>query len=222
LPALRTRTTDLRLMSQHDGSRQLRFGTTISNAGPGELVVAANRATSDSSWEVSQQVVAADGAVVGSFPMNVQPVWAGDGHNHWHLPDIADYRLVRSSDGAVVGANHKIGFCLFDKLVDARAQTPSRREFPDDMVCAHGDPAATKIRMGLSVGYCDIYWWATPGQSVDITGLPDGDYRLEGKADGANALHQTEPADDVDRVDFRLTGNATAAGQITEPATKSG
>jgi hypothetical protein len=135
----------------------------------------------------------------------LEPVWAGDGHNHWHVPDMARYRLVRLDDGTVVGANHKIGFCFFDNAFSQNLpDTPPYPEFPDDRGCAHGNRNATRIRMGLSVGFADVYRWRLPGQSIDITGLLAGRYRLEGKANGADALHESDTTNDLEWVDFEL------------------
>ena len=197
--------TDLRVITLRNGEEQLRFTSAVVNVGRGPLVVAGRRAAPGQPWEVVQQIMGADGDVVREFPVRVQPVWGGDGHNHWHVPAVARYRLLRLDDGTEVGTNHKIGFCFFDNdFYLSLPRTPPYPEFPDDTGCAHGDRSARRIRMGLSVGFADVYRWRMPGQSIDITGLPAGRYRLEGKANGDDELVESDPTNNVEWVDFQL------------------
>ncbi|HEX3825993.1 MAG TPA: lysyl oxidase family protein [Sporichthyaceae bacterium] len=219
-------TADLRVITSRDGHEQLRFTSTMVNLGQGPLVVAARRSAPGAPWEVVQQILAPDGYPEREIPLRLQPVWGGDGHNHWHVPDVARYRLLRLDDGEEVGANHKIGFCFFDNaFYRDLPQTPRGPGFPDDTGCAHGDRRATSFRMGLSVGFADVYRWRIPGQSIDITGLPPGRYRLEGKANGDDALHESDTTDHLDWVDFQLIRHSRAAklqiigrGATPEPA----
>jgi hypothetical protein len=198
-------TMDLKVITLRDGRQQLRFTSAVVNLGQGPLVVAGRRPAPGQPWEVVQQFIGPDGSVEREIPVNVQPVWGGDGHNHWHVPDVARYRLLRLDDGGVVARNHKIGFCFYDnKVFRSLPETPQYPGFPDDTGCAHGDPEATSFRMGLSVGFADIYRWRVPGQSIDITGLPGGRYRLEGRANGDDALYQTAGTNHLGWVDFRL------------------
>jgi hypothetical protein len=199
-------TKDLRIVTGRDGRELLRFTSSVINLGQGPLVVAAQRSAPGAAWEVVQQIVAPDGYVEREIPLALQPVWGGDGHNHWHVPDVARYSLLRLDDGEQVGANHKIGFCFFDNgFYRDLPQTPQEPGFPNDTGCAHGNRSATHFRMGLSVGFADVYRWRTPGQSIEVTGLPVGRYRLEGRANGDDALHESDTTNNLDWVDFELT-----------------
>jgi hypothetical protein len=219
-------TSDLRVITTRGGRDQLRFTSTLVNLGGGPLVVSAQRPTTESPWTVSQVIVAPDGTVEREVPMGLQPMWGGDGHNHWHVPDMARYRLLRLDDGQEVGANHKIGFCFFDNaFFRPLPQTPAEPEFPDDRGCAHGDRAATHFRMGLSVGFADVYRWRIPGQAIDISELPAGRYRLEGTANAQNALAESDTTNDVEWVDFQLlrgyrgaTAHVLDSGWTPQPA----
>ena len=46
--------------------------------------------------------------------------------------------------------------------------------------------------MGLSAGWQDPYTWALPDQRLDITGLPDGRYRLVATADPNNWFREVD------------------------------
>ncbi len=54
--------------------------------------------------------------------------------------------------------------------------------------------------MGMSVGWSDPYFWQLEDQSVDITGFPDGRYRLTAVADPDGWLMESDE-----------TNNATTA-----------
>jgi len=204
-------TRDLRVIASR-GHEQLRFTSTVVNIGQGPLVVNAQRSAPGRPWEVVQQILGADGSVKRRIPLRVDPIWGGDGHNHWHVPGVARYRLLRLDDGKVVAANHKIGFCFFDNtFYHSLPQTPRHRGFPNDAGCAHGRRSATSLRMGLSVGFGDVYRWRLPGQSIDITGLPTGRYRLEGKANGDELLYESDATNNLDWVDLQLIRGHRAA-----------
>jgi hypothetical protein len=77
-------------------------------------------------------------------------------HGHAHYEGYGDYRLYDSA-GFVVPAGHKNGYCVMD-------------------LCGTGQ--YTCGNMGISAGCFDAYGAGTQCQWVDITNVPDGDYRL--------------------------------------------
>jgi hypothetical protein len=77
-------------------------------------------------------------------------------HGHTHYNAYGDYRLY-DMDGNVIPAGHKNGFCVMD-------------------LCGAGQYNCGD--MGISAGCYDIYGAGTGCQWVDLTGIPDGDYRL--------------------------------------------
>jgi hypothetical protein len=82
---------------------------------------------------------------------------------------------------AVVREGSKIGFCFYDNT----NYGSSELEYYLD--CENGNPDALRVTMGLSRGWGDTYPWGLVGQYLDITGLPDGRYRLRVTADGNSA-----------------------------------
>ncbi|MFM9028831.1 MAG: lysyl oxidase family protein [Bacteroidota bacterium] len=77
-------------------------------------------------------------------------------HGHAHYEGYGDYRLYDTA-GFVVPAGHKNGYCVMD-------------------LCGTGQ--YTCGNMGISAGCYDVYGVGTQCQWVDITDVPDGDYRL--------------------------------------------
>lgn len=87
-------------------------------------------------------------------------------HMHYHLLGYASYELVDAS-GNTIASGHKQAFCLLD----------SEKYVTDD-------PSVSDTNMywcgyqGIQRGWSDVYTAALPCQHVDITGVPDGDYKL--------------------------------------------
>lgn len=77
-------------------------------------------------------------------------------HGHAHYEGYGDYRLYDAA-GHLVPAGHKNGFCVMD-------------------LCGFGQYNCGM--MGISAGCYDEYGAGTQCQWIDITDVPDGDYRL--------------------------------------------
>jgi hypothetical protein len=106
-------------------------------------------------------------------------------HHHWHFTDFASYKLRRASDGAVVAASTKVSFCLFDGLQPFPDLPGSAAPGQYAPSCQELDP------QGLSVGWADVYTSGLPGQALNVTGLPSGNYCLISTADPRNRLSET-------------------------------
>lgn len=83
-------------------------------------------------------------------------------HGHYHMQGFSEY-LVRNGDGDVVGTGHKQGFCFEDSFKFS------------------GNPSGgyNCNYQGITQGWGDWYYKQLPGQWVDVTDLPAGDYMLE-------------------------------------------
>lgn len=115
-------------------------------------------------------------------------------HNHWHIDNVGEFKICREQDfdendpssctpattslGAVVGI--KFTFCLIDwyKLGSNTANSDITRNF---FACETGF-------QGISPGWVDQYHHATPGQDIDITGLPEDDYVLVSTVNARNGV----------------------------------
>lgn len=102
-------------------------------------------------------------------------------HNHWHFQDFARFALRdKDSDEVVEGrrgpmVSRKIGFCIVDsggQRFPELPGTPSSGVYPEgENGCGLGNPDGGPGRMGLSVGYSDLYSASTQGQRLNITGI---------------------------------------------------
>ena len=179
-----------------DGRDALHFSSTVWNAGPGPLIVEGYRRGAAPIMDASQFFRRAD-EDVAAVPVGILDYDAREEHDHWHFRDFARYSLA-TPGGRIVAASPKEAWCLaptdqIDQLV------PNAELRPGDpfLSTACGDASAVQVRQVLEVGAGDTYGIGTPGQTVDITRLPNGPYDLRIEANPARALRETTVADNV-------------------------
>ena len=188
-----------------DGRRLLRFTARIVNIGAGPLEVRSQRPTTSSGWS-SQQVIYNDagGSRAVDTP-SVELIYGGDGHNHWHVKDLERYRLVPlSGSGERIGS--KAGFCFFDNY-QYKLSMPNAPQTAQYLRSGCGSQTSLTLRYGLSVGWGDTYPWSLPDQYIDITGLPNGDYRLWATADQAGYFLESNNTNNSTWADLRIGAN---------------
>ncbi len=83
-----------------------------------------------------------------------------DCHGHYHIRNFSEY-VVTGTGGVALG--HKFGFCFEDSF-----------KFSDNKSNGY---SCNGIQ-GISSGWGDWYYKQLPGQWVDVTDLPPGDYKL--------------------------------------------
>jgi hypothetical protein len=194
------RVTDLKIDKTADGRRLLRYSTEIVNVGQGAFELHLHRAsTNDASMAVSQRVYTSSG--FRDRATTAQTIFAGDGHNHWHVVDLETVELNRESNGPRVGTDAKVGFCFLDHL-RFRTSLPGTPANPVYGGC--GGPSDLDVTMGLSVGWGDQYSWNLPTQYIDITGLNPGHYRLNVVADAGNWFLESDESNNATWVDIQL------------------
>jgi hypothetical protein len=86
-------------------------------------------------------------------------------------------------------------------LVDGAEYNTALPRAPDDPVYDNvNDPI-----LGVSVGWADLYSAGIPGQWVEVTGLPNGEYWLEVIADPLNRIAETNDANNTTRIKVTLS-----------------
>ena len=193
---------DLRVTVEDDRTT-VRFSSTLVNVGEGDFILRADRDTGE--WLVEQELWYSEsgGELI---PTEADMVWGGDGHGHWHVRRVVSYRLVPLDENGNpieedLGFDTKIGFCFFDHT----------RQFDfgpvEAVYSVHecGEEDDDQVRMGLSTGWGDVYLFTLPGQSIDITDLPDGNYRLWAEVDAESWFIEETRDNNVTWIDFELT-----------------
>jgi hypothetical protein len=209
--------SDLHVENASQGEAWLRFSATVVNVGAGQLEVRASRATTTADFDVSQRTFNSDGSH-SDHPVAAKLVFAGDGHSHWHVKDLAAYELERLDNGVKVGTSAKGGFCFFDTTA-YRLSLPGA---PQEPVYGHagcGTQTSVALTMGISVGWGDRYGWLLPDQYIDITGLSNGKYRLRATANKAGLFSESNGGNNSTWVDIQLS---TRKGTTSVKVLKSG
>jgi hypothetical protein len=196
LPDLQTLPpTDLVIELAEPDRTLLRFTNSMLNSGPGVLELLGQFNPDSGKIAVTQHLYTMDGTfeehAAGEFIFH-------EGHDHWHLENFALYEvwsLTPAGDlDAVVAFTDKVSYCIRD---DARADIPGAAAQPTYTIC-------DQELQGMAVGWIDIYAFDTPGQTIDITDLPDGVYALQSTVDPANQLREADDANNAAIVYFEI------------------
>jgi hypothetical protein len=208
LPDLQTLTPyDLRLVIDSQRQRRfIRFSNAILNAGEGDLVMKGQLDRATNRVEVNQEIQFEDGSTT-SVPMGEFHFHAP--HNHYHWDGLAVYEVWSiHTDGSldeILYSSDKVGYCIRDS-----DRILSDDEIPTSPVYLRCGPEL----QGISVGWADVYLHNTPGQFVDITGLPEGVYALKSTADPAGRLVEMDNENNSAVVYFELFSNRV---QVIDP-----
>ena len=196
--------TNVRVGRDEEGHRVLRFSNAIANYGKGPLEVrgdlgAARIVRGVRTVPAYQYILQTDGQFrrrrIKSFGYDPDP-----DHAHWHYSGFAEYRLKRG--GNVVVRSRKQAFCLVD-IRHVRPDipgSPSPREYPESGC----ERRTGTLRMGISIGWADVYYHYLHGQFIDIDAVPAGIYWLESEVNPDKSLLVRHTGGNVARVKIRL------------------
>ncbi len=188
------------LKIQHEnGKKLLRYTAIIVNVGQGPFQLEGTRSSTSSAWSVTQRIFGDTGGS-RTISTSASMFFSGDGHNHWHVADLELSSFKRLPDQVKLRSGAKHGFCFYDNY--RYGSTAS-----EGYTSCGSDPSALQVKMGLSTGWGDVYWWNTAGQYVDVSDLPNGKYRLETAVNPNLGLSQANSANDLTWVDIRLKNN---------------
>jgi len=179
---------------ERGGRKLLVFGSAVDNVGEAALVVEGRRAGDTMrTWQLV-------GTRRVALPTPLRYV-RSQTHRHWHLADFDRYELRRG--GRLVGRDRKTGFCLNDAY-ETRALNHAPSWTGD---CGRNRPRAQTLREGISPGFGDDYVPIREGQSIDVTGVPDGRYVLVHRANPGRVLRERSYANNAASVAIELRRN---------------
>lgn len=204
LPDLRTLPmTDLRLQLLPGGWRFIRLANTIWNSGQGPLELLGELNEDTNQTRVHQHIYTSDDnerrILVGEF------VWHPT-HDHWHMGQFTLYELWTLNPdlslGRVMASSDKLSYCAMDTdIVD-----PGHPRFP----LRRGYVGCGQYKQGLSIGWGDTYQSFLDGQSLDVTGLPDGYYVLISAVNPDGLILEENYINNAARVYLELRGDRMA------------
>ncbi len=216
--------TEFRIELRSGGVRWLRFSTSIVNLGPGRFdAYGSDPDPSDPTrlTRVTQRLQQGTGWV--EQPTGATMFFAGDGHNHWHVFGLQDWKLAfQATPNNTIATGAKTGFCFWDNVNLANAP----RYYTGSVEC-HEQSNGT-VPMGLSVSWGDKYPWSIAFQYIDVTALPHGTYCLTITADPQGEFTEASTANNsartlIDIQSSTVTVLAADCGtDTTPPATPTG
>lgn len=194
--------SDLSMQRTPRGRVLLRSTNKILSLGDGPVAVEGRRRSRHVMGV--QQLVSRRGGGVQKVPSAGRVVHKripGQGLPYWKFDDAARMEVWSMGKRArLVRRSPKLVYCLRD----LRRTHPSRRSprAPVFPACSQ-DPSATRLVLGTSVGWADIYPASYHEQYVDVTGLR-GCFALWHEADPRNRLAEGDEANNRARTVVRL------------------
>jgi hypothetical protein len=198
------------------GKDYLAFSANVWNAGPAPLVVDGFRQPGKDLMDAYQYFYDANGKQVGYTPTGTMEWDPRSGHEHWHFTDFASYRLL-SADQTKEVRSGKEAFCLANTdAIDYTVKNANWHPYNTDLSTACGEKSALSVREVLDVGSGDTYTQYRPGQSFDVTGLPNGTYYIQVIANPENRLQETNLKNNV-ALRKVILGGTEGARTVTVP-----
>ena len=192
---------DLRLRQEAD-QVFLAFTTVYYNQGRGPLELIADPATANVSDDIERKVYQRIYNSTGGYRDHLAGIFLWHNpHLHYHFADFILYNLEAidaeiSELGPLADTKVKTTFCIRD----VSHISPLPTGAPED--------AAYKIcgkeRQGISVGWADSYFYNYPDQSLNITSLSSGIYRLTFLVNPENSFEEINKDNNLSSVTFRL------------------
>ena len=179
------------------GKDYLAFSANVWNAGPAPLVVDGFRKPGADLMDAYQYFYDAKGKQIGYTPTGTMEWDPREGHEHWHFTDFASYRLL-SADKSKQVRSGKEAFCLANTdAIDYTVKNANWHPQNTDLSTACGSQDAISVREVLDVGSGDTYTQYRPGQSFEITDLPNGTYYIQVIANPENRLKETNHKNNI-------------------------
>jgi Lysyl oxidase len=200
-----------------DGKWYVNFGATVWNGGTSPLLVDGFRRTGTDLMDAYQYFFDAKGNQVGSVAAGTMEWDNREGHKHWHFTDFAQYNLL-SGDKKLAVRSGKEAFCLANTdAVDYTIPNAKWRPENTDLSTSCGGNTAVAVREVLDIGNGDTYSQSRPGQSFEVTDLPNGTYYIEVKANPVNKLAETSTANNTSLREIELGGTPGARTLVVPP-----
>lgn len=195
--------------NERTGQQMIRFSNSVVNRGAGPLELRGDFIPKDTTIFVTQVLHSQDGLFehgsrVGDLEFHPE-------HNHWHWIGFSIYEIwsldaVGNLDEKL-RTSGKVGYCMLDT---SPADDELLRELAlsQDDIPEHRQYWQCSWRLqGISTGWVDTYSANIPGQSMDVTGLPNGLYALRSTVDPDGLLIEADRRNNTAVTYFVLRNN---------------
>jgi hypothetical protein len=183
----------------------LTFGATVWNGGASSLVVEGFRRSDDDVMD-AYQYFTENGQVTGKAQVGTMEYDTRSGHQHWHFLQFARYSLLDDTQTEIIRSK-KEAFCLaptdaIDLTVPGAVLSPSSI----GVGSACGSATSLWTREILPLGWGDTYSQSRPGQSFNITDVPNGKYYIEVTANPGDSLFEQTATNNTELREIELKG----------------
>ncbi len=183
----------------------LSFGATVWTDGASSMVVEGFRRT-DIDVMDAYQYFYVDGEPVGRAQVGEMEFDERRGHEHWHFLQFARYSLLDESQAEIV-ISKKEAFCLAPTdAIDLTVPNAVLNPGEIGLGTACGSRNSIWTRETLPLGWGDTYQQSLPGQSFNITELPNGTYYIAVEANPTGSLHEQSDTNNVELREIVLSG----------------
>lgn len=219
LPDLRTLPPhDLQIIVRSD-KKAIRFSNSVWNSGPGILELRGELDDDQQTLQVTQHLFGRDQTQalqdVGTFSYHAE-------HTHWHWEGFSSYEIWSTGPEGeldrIVARSDKVSYCMMDTGLTGdtswlQEQQQEGIEISDRRVYGQ----CLWKRQGISVGWVDTYAAHIPGQSIDISHLPNGLYALRSTVNPEGIIVESDASNNTALTYFVIRDrymNPVDAGQV--------
>ena len=197
-------------------AERLSFSAAVWDAGAQSMVVEGYRRQNQELMDAYQYFYK-NGEPVSRAPVGSLEYDARSGHEHWHFLQFARYSLLDATKEEVVRSK-KEAFCLaptdsIDLTIPNSVWTP----YQTGLATACGGPTALWVREVLPLGWGDTYYQSLPGQSLEITDLPNGKYYIAVTANPLGNLYEQTRDNNTELREIRIKGKAGSRRVVVPP-----
>jgi hypothetical protein len=157
------------------------------------------------------------GEVVGRASVGAMEFDNRDGHLHWHFKQFARYTLLDANQNEIM-LSRKESFCLAaTDAIDLLIEGAEWRVENTDLSTACGSRDSLWVREILPLGWADTYTQSLPGQSFNITDLPNGKYYVAVEANPEGNLHEQDLTNNLELREIFLKGKGLERRVVVPP-----
>jgi hypothetical protein len=197
-------------------SRMFQYTHDTFNGGTGPLVIQPVLNPSSGAYQGIQYIYSFSG---GTWTLAQQIPLAGAfifdaAHGHFHFPFVTYGLYTVGQNGGIgtpVALSPKVSFCINDSFLYA-PNLPNAGALGNLGSCS--DP--TSLR-GLNIGAVDEYDQTDEGQSIPLSGVPDGTYWLRALVDPNNFMYESDKSNNETDVKIAISGTSVTVLQTVTP-----
>jgi hypothetical protein len=203
-------------IDQRRSGTYLTFGATVWNGGASSLVVEGFR-RSDEDVMDAHQYFYENGQPTGKAQVGTMEYDTRSGHQHWHFLQFARYSLLDETQTELIRSK-KEAFCLAPTdAIDLTVPDAVLVPYSIGLGSACGGATSLWTREILPLGWGDTYSQSRPGQSFNITDVPNGTYYIDVMANPTGSLFEQTADNNSELREIILKGKGDNRRVVVPP-----